>query len=132
MRLGMESDFIKGIKSHSTLWNKVRKELQKMGFALSTVQIINRWNALKKKYKKVTDDNNNKTGSERMDFKYLDEFHEVFNKRAATVPKLLIDSLLPVAASPGDTEMEVNVPDLKKSPDTASSETTPKSKTLRT
>ncbi|KAK6180697.1 hypothetical protein SNE40_008700 [Patella caerulea] len=98
MRLGMESDFTKGIKSHGTLWNKVKKELQKMGFALSTVQIINKWTALKKKYKKVTD-NNNKTGSERMDFKYLDEFDEVFHKRAATVPKLLVDSLLPPLAT---------------------------------
>ncbi|KAK6171698.1 hypothetical protein SNE40_018137 [Patella caerulea] len=65
-----------------------------MGFSssLAVNQSVNKWNSLKKRYKKVKD-NSSKTGSAKMNFQYLDEFENILSDSASTIPRYTSDTL---------------------------------------
>ena len=48
-------------KSHDILWGEIATEMKKNGIHVTKLQLINKWKALKKKYKEFNDENN-KTG----------------------------------------------------------------------
>jgi hypothetical protein len=79
-----------GTKSHDILWGKIALEMKIWGVYVSKAQLINKWKALKKKYKEINDENN-KTGNKNS-WKYLEQFGEVYRSKASTKVAVSFDT----------------------------------------
>ncbi|XP_048745245.2 uncharacterized protein LOC125658123 [Ostrea edulis] len=90
LRLQREERFL-GTKSHDFLWGEISSEMKKNGIHVSKTQLINKWKALKKKYKEVNDENN-KTGNQKHSWKYFDQFSEVYGNKASTNVSVSFDT----------------------------------------
>ena len=64
---------------------------EKNGIHVTKLQLINKWKALKKKYKEINDENN-KTGNKKHSWKYLEQFSEVHGNRASTKVAVSFDT----------------------------------------
>ena len=53
----------KNVKNHDIIWNLITKDLNKMGITVTSKQAKNKWNQMKKKFRKTMDDNN-RTGND--------------------------------------------------------------------
>jgi hydroxylamine reductase (hybrid-cluster protein) len=78
-------------KNHETIWNTISKGLKDNGISVSTQQVKNKWKNLKKTYKRIIDENKS-TGNGRSQWKYLDEFNDMYGHKASTIPALVFDS----------------------------------------
>lgn len=90
LRLQREDKF-SGTKSHDVLWGEIANEMKKNGIHVSKTQLINKWKALKKKYKEINDENN-KTGNKKYSWKYLEQFSEVYGNKASTKVAVSFDT----------------------------------------
>ncbi|XP_062587937.1 uncharacterized protein LOC134249618 [Saccostrea cucullata] len=90
LRLQREEKFT-GTKSHDSLWGEIANEMKKNNIQVSKTQLINKWKALKKKYKEINDENN-KTGNKKHSWKYLDQFSEVYGNKASTKVAISFDT----------------------------------------
>jgi hypothetical protein len=79
------------MKSHEVLWGKITEKLNAENVNVSKVQVINKSNTLKKKYKEVIDDNS-KTGNQRTNWKYFEVFNEAYGNKTGTQAALTFDS----------------------------------------
>ena len=64
---------------------------EKNGIHVTKLQLINKWKALKKKYKEINDENN-KTRNKKHSWKYLEQFSEVYGNRASTKVAVSFDT----------------------------------------
>lgn len=90
LRLQREGKF-SGTKSHDILWGEIATEMKKNGIHVTKLQLINKWKALKKKYKEINDENN-KTGNKKHSWKYLEQFSEVYGNKASTKVAVSFDT----------------------------------------
>jgi len=80
------------MKNHETLWNKITEELKsKMACDVSKTQVIDKWKNLKGKYTDVKDANN-KTGNDKVEWKYLSVFDDFYGMKASTSASVTYDS----------------------------------------
>lgn len=106
-------------KSHECLWNNITKELNSNGVKVSRIQVINKWKALKKKYKEVID-SNGKTGNERVDWKYYELFHEAYGHKASTIPSFTMDTSAKKSTNDDETSLKKTVTGKKRKSGAAS------------
>jgi len=91
MRMAAEEQFISS-KNHEVLWKKITDNLNnEIDGEVTKSQVINKWKSLKKKFKEVVDANN-KSGNEKVEWKYLDKFSELYGHKAATNTEYSFDS----------------------------------------
>lgn len=62
-----------------------------MDMAVTVAQVKNKWKYLKKTYKKIVDSNNS-TGNKPSQWKYYEEFNQIYGCRSSTQPEVLFDS----------------------------------------
>lgn len=86
----MDDAFYKN-KNHETLWQKIFENMNSAGIKVTKQQIMNKWRNLKRKYKE-TIDLNKKTGNEKHEFKYQNEFDNLFGHKASTKAAVSFDS----------------------------------------
>lgn len=80
------------MKNHETLWNKITEELKsKMACDVSKTQVIDKWKNLKGKYTDVKDANN-KTGNDKVEWKYISVFDDFYGMKASTSASFTYDS----------------------------------------
>uniref|UniRef100_A0A8W8I085 Myb-like domain-containing protein n=1 Tax=Magallana gigas TaxID=29159 RepID=A0A8W8I085_MAGGI len=90
LRTEMDDAFYKN-KNHETLWQKIFENMNSAGIKVTKQQIMNKWRNLKRKYKE-TIDLNKKTGNEKHEFKYQNEFDNLFGHKASTKAAVSFDS----------------------------------------
>ena len=76
---------------YDVLWKEVTKKMMSLGVNVTNVQVKNKWNKLKKDYRKVVDENNN-TGNHPARFKYFEDFNKIFGNRTSTKPMVVFDT----------------------------------------
>ncbi|KAJ8309737.1 hypothetical protein KUTeg_011602 [Tegillarca granosa] len=115
LRADMEAEFITN-KSHTTLWSKIIEKLAEKHINVTQKQAIDKWKNLKKKFFEVFDDNN-KTGNDRRECKHYEVFSELYGTKAATRPKIVMDSDKPLTQVNGNDTSDKNSTDTSVSDD---------------
>lgn len=87
----MDADFHRN-KNHETLWQIFFEKMNAAGIKVTKIQILNKWRNLKRKYKETIDLNKKKTGNEKHEFKYQNEFDNLFGHKASTKATVSFDS----------------------------------------
>ncbi|XP_070177468.1 uncharacterized protein [Littorina saxatilis] len=82
-------------KNHILLWGDIVKQLRAAGCIVTTLQVINKYTNMKKKWKEALDAES-KTGAGRVSFKYKFEFDQVYGTKASTRPKVVVDCRKPL------------------------------------
>ena len=78
-------------RSHKPLWEKISEKLQKEGCKVTWKQCENKFKSLKREYRATVD--HNKSGNDRKECPFFDEFNELFGFKAASRPNFTIGSI---------------------------------------
>ena len=79
-----------GNRSHSTLWNKIQRELGAAGHNCTTTQIHNRWKNIKRKFMSVVD-HNRLTGADPKSCAFFDLLGEFFGTKPGVIPAVTFE-----------------------------------------
>ena len=79
-----------GNRSHSTLWNKIQRELEAAGHNCSTSQIHNRWKNIKRKFMSVVD-HNRQTGADPKSCAFFYELGQFFGTKPGVMPAVTLE-----------------------------------------
>ena len=125
LRISLESQFNSN-NNHTTLWNKICRELAVQGINVTDKQASNKWKALKSKYKKTVD-HNKRTGEAKETCPFYETFDVVYGNKASTNPQYLLDSEggARTTTTEGKDETEATPKRQKRPTVTKSSEETP-------
>jgi hypothetical protein len=92
MRTEYDDKFKSPLYRKNSLWRMISGRLQEMGYVYSHKQVESKWKTLLTKYREVVD-NNDKSGSSRQEWKFLDKMNLLLGENHDTVAKSTLGSL---------------------------------------